>query len=270
MPTIGIVTCQILELEFAHLMSTDRQVSDIFVIDNEFSQDLISELKAHGKKPVHPLAILKEFGEAPGNRHQVLIRVMEVGLHSNIQKLQRHVVSAVKEMAPHVDSVLLGYGLCGNALSHPENLFSEVSVPVTLPMDRDHPVDDCVGLIIGGRENYYGRQCECAGTMFINAGFSRHWQKFLEPKLPEKLLPKKDKILKRMMQDYQRSLLLTTKVMGERTMVANIEKFNTKFNLRTESTPGTLTLIKKAWQEAKNRAVGEVVVFSDKALTPEL
>ena len=50
MPTIGIVTCQILELEFAHLMSTDRQVSDIFVIDNKFSQDLISELKAHGKK----------------------------------------------------------------------------------------------------------------------------------------------------------------------------------------------------------------------------
>lgn len=42
---------------------------------------------------------------------------MEVGLHSNIKKLQRHVVSAVKKMASHVDSILLGYGLCGNALS---------------------------------------------------------------------------------------------------------------------------------------------------------
>lgn len=49
MTTIGIITCQILELEFAHLMSTDRQVSDIFVMDNEFSQDMISELKTHGK-----------------------------------------------------------------------------------------------------------------------------------------------------------------------------------------------------------------------------
>ena len=117
-----------------------------------------------------------------------------------IKNLQRQVVSAVKEMARNVDSVLLGYGLCGNALNHAQDLFSEVSVPVMLPMDEDHPVDDCVGLIIGGRENYYAQQRECAGTMFMNAGFSRHWEKFMYPILPEKLLPKKDEILKRMMQ----------------------------------------------------------------------
>lgn len=255
MATIGIVTCQILELEVAYIVSNDSQVSDIFVMDNEFSQDLISELKTHKKKPVHPLAVFKNIGEQPDMRHQVLIRVMEVGLHSDIQKLQRHVVSAVKEMAPHVDSVLLGYGLCGNALSNAQDLFAEVSVPVMLPMDGDHPVDDCVGLIIGGREKYYGQQCKCAGTMFINAGFSRHWQNFMEPSLPEKLLPKKDKILKRMMRDYQRSLLLPTKVLGETEMMANVEAFNAKFNLRTESTPGTLALIEKAWQETKNLAV---------------
>lgn len=254
MAKIGIITCQILELEFAHVLSTDTEVSDVFVVDNEFSVGLLTELKVHGKKPVHRMAAPRGFGEMPGDGHQVLIRVMEVGLHSDINNLRRQVVSAVKEIARHVDSVLLGYGLCGNALNHAQDLFSEVSVPVVLPMDEDHPVDDCVGLIIGGREKYYAQQCECAGTMFMNAGFSRHWEKFMIPSLPEKLLPKKEKILQRMFKNYQRSLLLPTKVLGETEMMANIEAFNVRFGLRTESIPGTLALLEKAWQETKSRS----------------
>jgi len=257
MAKIGIITCQILELEFAHMLNADAEVADVFVIDSEFSVGLLSELKIHGKKPVHRLAALGAFETTPGDGHHVLVRVMELGLHSDIKKLQHHVVSAVKEMARHVNSVLLGYGLCGNAMNHAGDLFSEVGIPVMLPMDEDHPVDDCVGLIIGGRKNYYAQQCECAGTMFMNAGFSRHWQKILDLELPEKLLPKKDKILKRMMRDYKRSLLLPTKVLGEKEMMTNIEAFNAKFGLRTESTPGTLALLEQAWQETKNRSAGK-------------
>ena len=254
MANLGIVTCQILELEFANVLNHDSEVADVFVIDNEFSADLLSELKACGKNPVHRLASPEEFEATPSTGHNVLLRVMEVGLHSVINKLQSHVVAAAKELARHVDSVLLGYGLCGNALNHAEDLFSEAGVPVVLPMDEDHPVDDCVGLIIGGRENYYARQRECAGTMFMNAGFSRHWPKMIGSDIPKKLLPKKDKIMKRMMRDYKRSLLLPTKVLGETEMMANIEAFNAKFGLRTESTPGTLALLEKAWEETKNRS----------------
>ena len=254
MANLGIVTCQILELEFAHLLNADSDVANVSVIDNEFSTDLLSALKVCGEKPVRRLASPREFEATPDVGHHVLIRVMEVGLHSVIKNLQRHVVAAVKEMARHVDAVLLGYGLCGNALNHAEDLFSQVRVPVVIPMDEVGPVDDCVGLIIGGRENYYARQRECAGTMFMNAGFSRHWRKIIESGIPEKLRPKKDKILKRMMRDYERSLLLPTKVLGETEMMANIEAFNAKFGLRTESTPGTLALLEKAWEETKSRS----------------
>ena len=146
-----------------HVLNADSDVADVFVIDNEFSEDLLSELKACGKKPVRRLESPNQIEASPGAGHRVLIRVMEVGLHSVIRELQRHVVDAVEEMAPHVDGVLLGYGLCGNALNHAEDLFSEAGVPVVIPMDKDGPVDDCVGLIIGGRENYYGRQREVRG-----------------------------------------------------------------------------------------------------------
>jgi hypothetical protein len=189
MANIGIITCQILELEFAHLLSTDPEVSDVFVVDNEFSTVLLTKLQRLGKKPVHRLPLPEDTMTTSGDGHHILIRVMAVGLHSDINNLQHQVVSAVKEIAQNVDLVLLGYGLCGNALVHARNLFSKIPVPVLLPMDGNHPVDDCVGLIIGGRENYYAQQRECAGTMFMNAGFSRHWEQFMYPDLPEKLLP---------------------------------------------------------------------------------
>ena len=76
--------------------------------------------------------------------------------------------------------------------------------------------------------------------------------------LPEKLLPKKDEILKRMLRDYKRSLLLPTKVMEETEMRVKTEAFNARFGLRTESTPGTLELLEKAWQEAKSRSAENV------------
>ena len=96
MAKIGIITCQILELEFAHMLNADAEVADVFVIDSEFSVGLLSELKIHGKKPVHRLAFLGEFETTPGDGHHVLVRVMELGLHSDIKNLQHHVVSAVR------------------------------------------------------------------------------------------------------------------------------------------------------------------------------
>jgi hypothetical protein len=46
---IGIITCQILELEFAHVLSADAEVADVFVIEDAFSAGLLSGLEAHGK-----------------------------------------------------------------------------------------------------------------------------------------------------------------------------------------------------------------------------
>jgi hypothetical protein len=180
---------------------------------------------------------------------------MEVGLHANISVLKREVIGAVEAMAPFIDAVFLGYGLCGNALADAPALFKNVSVPVLLPMDREGPVDDCVGLIIGGRENYYEEQCRCAGTMFMNAGFSRHWKTIMSADVPPKMAHKKEAILKRLMAGYQRSLLLPTPVLGEAALERNVSEFNRAYGLRTESRPGTLDILEKTWEKAK-RVVG--------------
>jgi hypothetical protein len=252
---LGVISCQILELELAHVLSKDPEVSTVWVVEDEFSADLAQFLERSDKRKVRLVERVEQLPPKGENGLSVVVRVMEVGLHANISVLKREVIGAVEAIAPAVDAVFLGYGLCGNALADARKLFEHISVPVLLPMDREGPVDDCVGLIIGGRESYYEEQCRCAGTMFMNPGFSRHWKKMMASNLPPKLIHKKDQILKRLMGNYERSLLLPTPVLGEPEMRQNIEEFNLKYNLRTDMREGTLALFEAAWKEAKQVAL---------------
>ena len=255
MTKLGIVTCQILELEFAHVLSNDPDISEIRIEANPFSMELIEILEKDGSKRVRRSLPKETLDKDETGGLVVMIRVMEVGLHSNIENLRREVLAAVKDLAPFVDAVLLGYGLCGNALNNAAELFSDISVPVMLPMQNEEPVDDCVGLIIGGRKNYYEEQRRCAGTMFMNAGFSRHWENILSMDIPPKMIHKKDKILKRIWGNYKRSLLLPTPVLDENELRKNTKKFVEKFGLKTETRAGTLSLLENAWEEVKKVAI---------------
>jgi len=52
----------------------------------------------------------------------VLIRVLELGLHIWQKNLQQALLEAAHEMSPQSDALVLGYGLCGNALQNAEEL----------------------------------------------------------------------------------------------------------------------------------------------------
>jgi hypothetical protein len=249
MPVLGIITCQILEREFAHLLTHDSEVLVINLLENEYSQELSQSLTRQTGAAPNLIDSLAEFTPTSSRELEVLVRVMKVGLHSVIRELRDGVAQAVAEMAPYVEAILLGYGLCGNALKDHDELLSDCPVPVFLPMDDDHPVDDCVGLIIGGRENYYEEQCKVAGTMFINSGFLRHWKTLMhEGRTAEKYGVG---IMKRLLANYERTLLLPTPVASEQELASGIEEFNRLYNLRTEVRPGTLDLLEQAWDAAK-------------------
>ncbi len=157
--------------------------------------------------------------------------------------------AAGQEMGPRVDALLLGYGLCGNALADPFALLAETGVPVFIPMDEDHPVDDCVGLIIGGRETYYEEQCRVAGTFFMIPGWTRHWQHIFR-KEPGGW---SEDLARRLFtgSGYERSLLVPDGLLSEAEMRENVAEFNRKFGFRTEIRPGTLEMLNRAWDGAK-------------------
>ncbi|UCF90438.1 MAG: DUF1638 domain-containing protein [Desulfobacterales bacterium] len=248
MATLGIITCEILELEFAHLLANDTDVSRITVVDTGFGHGFIRAVEQQkGYKP-RLVDYIGKYLPAQPERFEVLVQVMELGLHTVIKNLRAGVTNAALEMGPHVNAIMIGYGLCGNALQNHEEILKEADVPIFMPIDEDHPVDDCVGLIIGGRTNYYQEQCNVAGTFFMNAGFSRHWKDLLHKAHGVKF---DEAISKRIMAGYERSLLLTTPVLSEEEMAANIEEFNQIYELRTEVRAGTLEILEKTWAKGK-------------------
>jgi hypothetical protein len=247
MAVLGVLTCEILELEFAHLLATDPEVARVTVLEDSRSARLIEALASEDANRLRQLSELTAFNPDPALKLEVLVRVLELALHNRKKTLQERLVEAACEMSPRVDALLLGYGLCGNALESPEDLLSEAGVPILIPMDQDHPVDDCVGLIMGGRECYYGELCNVAGTFFMIPGWSVHWKRMFEQDFGRLSID----LAKRLFQHYERSLLISTPIMSEDKMSQNVREFNKLFGFRQEARKGTLSILNDTWTKAK-------------------
>jgi len=248
MAVLGILTCEILELEFAYLLGKDFDVSRITILEDVRSVRLIEALRSGGTKNLRLIKDIKTFNPNPASRLDVLVRVLELALHNRKKTLQEGLVQAACEMGPHVDALLLGYGLCGNALESPEALLSQADVPIFIPMDEDHPVDDCVGLILGGRRCYYGELCKVAGTFFMIPGWSFHWRRMFEQEFGRLSVD----MAKRLFRHYERSLLISTPIMSHDEMRENVKAFNDMFGFRADAGEGTLRILNETWRKAKD------------------
>lgn len=247
MATLGILTCEILELEFAHLLNSDQDVARITVLANNRSLCMLDALESMAVQNLARISHMDAFEPDPKSGLEVLVQVLELGLHNRKQLLCDGLVEAARTMGSRVDAILLGYGLCGNALEKPAALLADAGVPIFIPMDGDHPVDDCVGLVIGGRDNYYREQCRVAGTFFMIPGWTRHWRRLFEKEFGSLNVD----MAKRLFEHYERSLLIPTPVMSEEAMRRNSKEFNERFGFREEIRPGTLHILMESWESAK-------------------
>jgi hypothetical protein len=249
MAVLGVITCEILELEFSHLFSIDKDIDGITVIADKYSLAMIAALEALDIIP-RRVPILREFHPDSPDCLEVLVRVLELALHNRKRNLQDGLVKAAKEMGRYVDAIVLGYGLCGNALQNPHELLADAGVPIYIPMDQDHPVDDCVGLIIGGRDCYYREQCRVAGTFFMIPGWTRHWKKLFRKEYGKFDVEFTKRIFG--MANYERSLLIPNPALDVKEMRQNIAEFNHLFGFRTELLQGSLDILSNTWASAKD------------------
>jgi hypothetical protein len=221
-------------------------VSTVTIVEDARSASLIEALESNGFQNVQRIPHIKGFFPEPTEHLQALVRVLELALHRRKETLQRALIDAAREMSRHVDALLLGYGLCGSALENPQALL-DVDVPIFVPMDGDHAVDDCVGLALGGRECYYAEQRRVPGTFFMTPGWSCHWQKLFGPHVGDR----ERKAAKRLFAHYERALLVMTPVMPQDDMKQRAHEFSQLFDLRVEEQAGTLDILSQAWQTAK-------------------
>lgn len=81
MAVLGVLTCEILELEFAYLLAEDTDIAGVTMLEDRYSLDLIEALEAHKLAP-RRTPILRGFSSNQPDRLEVLVRVLELALHN--------------------------------------------------------------------------------------------------------------------------------------------------------------------------------------------
>lgn len=261
MAVLGIITCEILELEFAQLLGNDPEIGDISILADNHSANLIQLLENRQTTPLHLLPHPHAFIPEADESLEVLVKVLALGLHRNRRVLRDALVKSAEALRSHIDALLLGYGLCGGAMENAESVL-DLDIPLFQPMDDGHPIDDCVALCLGGRSCYYNEQRKTAGTFFLTPGWSRHWRRMLNTDTGKVSQPG----LKRLLSAYERGLLVQTPVLTGEELQRRGAEFRDQTGLRLETQTGTMRPLSNAWDAAK--AVLRSLSVPDRAAFP--
>ena len=110
---------------------------------------------------------------AAATPHTVDLELTEKGMHDRSDLLRQSIqsrIDAVEESGRAYDAVLLGFGLCGNAL----NGVRARGIPLVIP--RAH---DCCTIFLGSRTIFEERFKDAPSTPFSSAGYMERGGKFM-------------------------------------------------------------------------------------------
>ena len=166
-------------------------------------------------------------------------QVFDFGLHVNPDKLRETLQQAINEVGENYEVIILGYGLCSQAMVGIKANGCKLVVP---------KVDDCIAIFLGSRDAYNDQARSEPGTYYLTKGWieagDTPFSEF-DKTVEQYGKAMADRIYKMMMKNYKRLALIDT---GQ----YEIEKYRTytqetadKFDLKYEEVEGANTLVKK-------------------------
>ncbi|WP_028582366.1 DUF1638 domain-containing protein [Desulfogranum japonicum] len=249
MAVLGILTCEIMELEIASLVALDTDLTKITVVDDHKAQHLISSIESQRVHTVYRIPHISAF-DPENSGDEALIRVLELGLHRRRDLLKEKLEQESRQMDRYIHCLFLGYGQCGGVLADPAETV-DVTCPVFYPRFAGKPVADCIGICLGGDEEYYREQRQVAGTYFLTPGWCRHWKDMfgsLDTAFNETM---STKLCRRILRGYKRLLLVHTPVMASGDMRSFSQELIEMSDLEVQEREGTLSLLEQGYREAK-------------------
>ncbi len=166
-------------------------------------------------------------------------QVFDFGLHVNPEKLRRTLQEAVNAVSGQYDTVILGYGLCSQAIIGIQANGCQLVVP---------RVDDCIAIFLGSR-TAYTTQCRAEpGTYYLTKGwievgdtpFAEH-DRMIQRYGKERA----ERILKLMLVNYKRLALINTGQYELEYYRQYAQRTAERFGLRYEEIEGSNALVKK-------------------------
>ena len=165
--------------------------------------------------------------------------VLDFGLHVSPEKLKESLQKTIDASAKEAETVVLGYGLCSNAV------VGLSASECTLVVPR---VDDCIAIFLGSTATYRKECKKEPGTYYLTKG----WIEVSDTPFEEYVRMKErygkeraDMIMKMMLKNYKRLAYIDTGRSDQERYQAYAQKTARKFNLRYEEIAGSTALIQK-------------------------
>lgn len=213
MSVLGIIACRALEDELAHVLSEEREVRHLIIVDNQECFGLSGKLRSknrphllaslentpemlngirrtsHGALTGTLIGMLKlllegislyslfEKAEDADEEMIIVVNVLKFALHIDNKLFRDEVCKNINAMSKFSDSILLFYGRCGNALQDievPQGRHCPLSF---LTDDAGEIVDDCIAAAVGGNRQYAELLSSHPGVGFY---FTPMWTTFLD------------------------------------------------------------------------------------------
>jgi len=176
-----MIGCPILEDEMAHIIAKDKDIERVCFIDTDECRNLVRKLRQ-----LRPDANISFIGEGDIDSFHnseglsTLIWMKSMALHEDPDRLRDEVVETMGMMDRVCDSILMFYGLCGNAFKDIDSLTEGFNSPVVILRDeQDRIVDDCICVPLGGTEGYLSLLKRYPGVFYMTPAWAENWEELI-------------------------------------------------------------------------------------------
>lgn len=279
MPVLSIIACGMLEDELAYVLSSDRELAQLILVENSEHFGLQRKLKSLGclpalipldrlseilirehnqsllaiLKPLCYFNFIKKIRSKLEKQHKpkvtVVVNMLRRGLHADVEMVRVEVYKKIMEMSRFSDRILIFYGTCGHSLSNLEKDFQTLGCQLYFLKDENGEiVEDCISAALGGNDVYARALVngEGASTFYLTPMWASNWEE--KPKDNAILSSEFDK---KYLKLYGRAAKINTGLSYEPDFDKNVRDFAQFFNLKIVELEGSKKIAEQSYQNAK-------------------
>ena len=165
--------------------------------------------------------------------------VLDFGLHTNPKSLKKAIQNTINSSAPDIETILLGFGLCSQAVVGLRSGSRTLIIP---------RLDDCIAIFLGSTAEYQKQYRSVPGTYYLTKG----WIESSETPFSEyDILVKRygeqiaQRIINQILKNYTRLAFINTGNNRLEYYREHARSMAKRFNLRYEEIQGSDVIIKK-------------------------
>ena len=165
--------------------------------------------------------------------------VLDFGLHTDPKSLRIALQNAINSSAPDIETILLGYGLCSQAVVGLRSGSRTLIIP---------RVDDCIAIFLGSAAEYQKQYRSVPGTYYLTKGWIESGDTpFSEYDILVKYYGEQtaQRIINQILKNYTRLAFIDTGNNKLEYYRKHARSMAERFNLRYEEIRGSDVIIKK-------------------------